>query len=91
MTNERWEHIETEHPELSDELEKVRETLLVPDKIVKSRTDKEAELFYRNYETTHIGHKFMCVVVKVRADDSFMITAYFTDTIKKGEVLWERT
>jgi len=48
------------------------------------------ELFYRNYETTPVSHKFLCVVVKVLPDDLFMITAYFTDTVKKGLLLWEK-
>lgn len=32
----------------------------------------------------------MCVVVKVKVDDVFILTAYFTDAIKKGDVLWEK-
>ena len=90
VTTERWEHIETHHPEMSGEIEKVRETLLAPDRVVRSRTDTQVELFYRDYETTGVGHKFMCVAVKVLEDDLFMITAYFTDAIRKGEALWEK-
>jgi hypothetical protein len=29
-----------------------------------------------------------CVVVKYFSDDAFVITAYLTDTIKAGEILW---
>ena len=90
ITSERWGHISGDHPEMAGELEKVRSTLLAPDRIVRSRTDPKVELFYRDFETTLIGRKFLCVVVKVSADDMFMITAYFTDSIKKGEILWER-
>ncbi|MGA2223023.1 MAG: hypothetical protein ABSH41_01100 [Syntrophobacteraceae bacterium] len=90
VTSERWEHIETEHPEMSGDLEKVLETLLAPDKVVRSRTDAQVELFYRQYETTRVGHKLMCIAVKVLTNDLFMITAYFTDTVKKGETLWEK-
>jgi hypothetical protein len=32
----------------------------------------------------------MCVVVKVAPPDAFIVTAYYTDAVKKGEVLWER-
>ncbi len=90
VTSERWEHIETEHPEMSGDLEKVLETLLTPDKVVRSRTDAQVELFYREYEPTRVGHKLMCIAVKVLPDDLFLITAYFTDTVKKGEILWEK-
>jgi hypothetical protein len=48
------------------------------------------ELFYRAYETTPVTHKYLCVVVKAFPGDAFMITAYFTDSVKKGLVLWEK-
>lgn len=90
LTDERWEHIEFDHPEMSDQLEKISETILSPDCIIMSRTDNEVELFYRYYHSTPVKDKFMCVVLKVTANDLFIITAYFTDTVKRGEVLWEK-
>ena len=48
------------------------------------------ELFYRNYDATPVTKKSLCVVVKVLTDDFYIVTAYFTDAIKKGDVLWER-
>ncbi len=32
----------------------------------------------------------MCVVVKFKQDDVFVIAAYFTDSIKKGDLLWKK-
>lgn len=32
----------------------------------------------------------MCIVVKFKEADAFVITAYFTDSIKKGDVLWKK-
>jgi len=90
LTHERQEHIETDHPEMSGQIGKVQETLLNPDIIVRSRTDPGVELFYRHYNVTPVTEKYLCVVVKVLTEDPFIITAYFTDTIKKGEVLWEK-
>jgi hypothetical protein len=47
---EAWqEHFETAHPEMVGQLEKIQETLLNPDQIVRSRTDPEVELFYCRY------------------------------------------
>ncbi len=69
FTRERLKHIQTEHPEMSGQIEKISETLLNPDRIVKSWTDSEAELFYRNYDATPVTKKFLCVVVKVLTDD----------------------
>ena len=90
LTEERQEHIEKDHPEMSGQIDKIKETLLNPDKIVKSRVDPSVELFYRHYDTTPVTEKYLCVVVKVLIEDAFIITAYFTDTIKRGDVLWQR-
>lgn len=90
LTNERQEHIEADHPEMSGQIDKIQNTLLNPDMIVRSRTDPEVELFYRHYDTTPVTKKYLCVVVKEAAGDFFTITAYFTDSIKRGNVLWQR-
>ena len=37
---------------------------------------------------TKVGDKWLCVVVKCLADDAFIITAYLTDKLKKGTLLW---
>jgi len=90
LTNERRNHIEIDHPEMNRQIGKIKETLSNPDIIVRSRTDSEVELFYRHYESTPVTKKCLCVVVKVLINDMFIITAYFTDTIKGGDVLWEK-
>ncbi len=90
LTNERREHLETEHPEMYGQIGKIRETLLKPDKIVRSRTDSDVELFYRHYDATPVTEKFLCIVFKVLFGDIFIITGYFTDTMKKGEILWKK-
>jgi hypothetical protein len=89
FTGERRDHIESDHPEMSGQLEKIENTLLSPDIIVKSRTDPQVELFYRNYKKTPVSEKYLCVAVKALLENNlFIMTAYFTDTIKGGEVLW---
>lgn len=90
FTDERQEHIETEHPEMSDQIDKIKRTLLKPDIVVKSRTDPEVELFFKHYDSTPVTKKYMCVTVKVKKNDLFIITAYFTDTIKRGDILWKK-
>jgi len=90
LTDERQEHVEANHPEMYGQIGKIQKTLSKPDIIVKSRTDPEVELFYRHYAITPVAEKYLCVVVKVLVGDMFIVTAYFTDTIKGGEVLWER-
>ena len=45
-------------------------------------------LYYRYYAQTIVGGKWFCIVVKQLKNDAFIITAYLTDRIKKGEILW---
>jgi hypothetical protein len=37
---------------------------------------------------TPVGDKLLCVVVKHAGDGSFVLTAYLTDTVKKGRLVW---
>ena len=90
LTAERRLHLETAHPEMVDQVLRVVETLANPDTIVRSRTDATVELFYKHYPSTPVTDKFLCTVVKALPDDHFLITAYYTDTVKRGAVLWEK-
>lgn len=90
LTDERLNHIEADHPEMSGQIDKIKETLSNPDAIIRSRTDPNAELFYKYYDITPVTKKYLCVIIKVITDDLFLITTYFTDTVKRGEILWER-
>jgi hypothetical protein len=47
-------------------------------------------LFYRHYKATPISEKFIVVVVKVRDEEGTILTAYFTDKVKRGELVWKR-
>ena len=90
LTDERLAHI-LEHPEMADLDPKIQATLAAPQSIVQSTSDDEARLYYRFYTGTKVGDKFLCVVVKVLPDDAFVITAYLTDTVKRGEQLWPKS
>lgn len=90
FTDDRKNHIEQDHPEMLNQYDKIKDTLKSPLIIVRSKTDNEVELFYKKYSRTPVADKYLCVVVKSCIDDSFIITSYFTDTIKKGEILWKK-
>ncbi len=75
---------------MSGQVNRVRETLAEPDSIIRSKTDVSVELFYRHYEITPVTRKYLCVIVKTLEKELFIVTAYFTDRIKRGETLWER-
>jgi hypothetical protein len=90
LSSERLEHMEGDHPEMAGQVGKIKETLLSPDIIVESKTDSEVELFYKLYLSTPVTRKHLCIVVKRLKEDVFIITAYFTDRIKRGSLLWEK-
>lgn len=89
LTDERLKHI-LEHPEMKRMSRAIEETLAHPEKVIQSMSDAEAHLYYRFYIGTRVGDKFLCVLVKVGSRDAFVLTAYLTDSIKKGEVIWPK-
>lgn len=68
----------------------IERTLLAPEKVVHSVSDPTAQLYYRFYIGTRVGDKYLCVIVKETSEDAFVLTAYLTDAIKKGDILWQR-
>jgi hypothetical protein len=89
LTAKRKSYI-LEHPEMAGQEQKITETIKHPDVIVQSRSDETVRLFHRYYQGLSIGDKHLCVVVKYTEENIFIITAYFTDKVKRGEVLWEK-
>jgi hypothetical protein len=57
---------------------------------VESFSDPQARLYYRFYFGTIVGDKYVCVIVKVTGDDAFALTAYLTNRIRRGVVIWPR-
>ena len=90
LTPERRKHI-LEHPEMREWVEKIPEVLGRPERVVQSRFDPESELFDVWKTRTRVGPKYLCVVVLVKPHDAFVLTAYLTDAVKKGESLWPRS
>lgn len=89
LTDERLNHI-LEHPEMAAQRESIIQTLKEPDLVVQSLSDEEAHLYYRFYQKLLVGDKYLCVVVKFKTNDAFVVTAYFTDKPKRGDVLWKK-
>lgn len=89
LSDERALHI-MEHPEMKGMTEAIEETLANPLEVVESLSDPDAHLYYRFYLGTKVGDKYLCVVVKISEKDAFVLTAYLTDSIKKGRILWSK-
>jgi hypothetical protein len=83
LTSERWQHI-LMHPEMAEIESEIATTLLNPEVVRQSNTDKSVHLYYCYKTQTIVGEKWLCVVVKMLENDAFIITAYLTDKLKKG-------
>jgi hypothetical protein len=80
LTRERWNHIQ-KHT-ITDQ-QPVREALIEPDVVRKSRYDQSTRLYYRS-----TNDHYTAVVAQV--EEGFILTAYETETTKEGELLWQR-
>ena len=89
LTEERFAHIR-EHPEMEGLEDAIDTAVENPLTVIRSRSDSDVELYYDYVYTMYFDDKYLCVVVKTVAEDSFVITAYLTDKVKKGDVIWER-
>ena len=73
------------HSVMSGREDDVEDALRDPDEVRVSRKDSEAFLFYR----TEYPGRWVCAVVKrLNSNEGFLITAYPTDAIKKGDLAW---
>ncbi|MBF0105760.1 MAG: hypothetical protein HQM16_10590 [Deltaproteobacteria bacterium] len=88
LTDERLAHI-LEHPEMHEMTDAIQEALLHPEFVVQSISDETANLYYRYYSKTMVGGKYLCVIVKIQENDAFILTAFLTDKVKKGKILWK--
>ena len=88
ITKERMKHI-LRRPEMKNQRKKIEETLKDPDAIVESKYDKTVLLYHKLYPKTPVTRKYLLVAVKILDRDAFVLTAFFTDKIKKGDIVWE--
>ncbi len=80
-----WEYLITiKHPVMKGKDDIVRDALEHPDVIRQSRTDKDVFLYYKQSD------KLYCVVVRHVGAEGFLITAYPTDKVKEGDVIWTK-
>jgi hypothetical protein len=68
--------------------EDIERAVATPDCVVESVSDTETRLYYRYLAQTLVGPKYLYMEVKVLPGDAFVITAYLTDNVKEGRVLW---
>ncbi|MBS3176721.1 hypothetical protein J4457_05815 [Candidatus Woesearchaeota archaeon] len=74
LTPKQWKHIQ-EHPEMTDKIERIRETLEKPDKIFQSPSEPKVHYYFK-YDKT-IG-KYLLVAVKYLNGQGFIITSFYS-------------
>jgi len=87
LSDERWNHIIETHPEIKEFIKELEGALIDPELIKRRVYNENVVLFYRHYKHIYEG-KYMCVVV--RLDEKSIVTAYITDRIKSGDVIWKK-
>lgn len=89
LTDERWNHIATRHPEVSGWRERVLETVSEPDIIQQG--DYEELLAIREYAELPLGRYVVVVYRETGPDDGFVLTAYVASRVSvKRRVIWKR-
>ncbi len=86
-TVSHWELITTvKHPITRGREADTQATLNNPDEVRVSKSDTQVFLFYR----TDGEKRWVCAVTKRLNGEGFLITAYRTDKIKEGTVIWQK-
>ena len=87
LSDERWSHITEKHPEIKRYANKIKEVLFSPDLIKVSKKDRTVYLLYKFYREIFDG-KYLLIVVHVLKKE--IITAFITDKIKEGDIIWQK-
>ena len=89
LTNEGWRHICTVHPELQGELEKVNRVMKSPD-FIKQGNKADTFILYKFFPRTIVSPRYLALVTKYLNTEGIVLIGYFTQRIRKGEVLWRK-
>jgi len=87
LTDERWRHIITQHPQVESYRERLGDVLAAPTYVRRSRRDEDVLLYRREYAGLP-GGNYLLLVVKI-GQRSFILTSYLIDRVRRGETLWE--
>lgn len=84
LSADQQDHINQRHPEATTELISI--CLLNPLEIRKSSSNKIAHLYYiiKNKQ------RFFCVILKICEDGNYISTAYTTNKIKHGDIIFKK-
>ncbi len=81
-------HILSEHPEMKPYLARLEEVFRAPIAVKHSRRDPQVYLYYR-YDPDILGGKYLLGVARI-GRHAEVLTAYVTDIMKKGVLVWPK-
>ena len=87
LTDDQWNHIIKEHPEVEPYKNRLPDVLIKPDLVKRSKRDRDTFLYYHYYEDVYQG-KYLLIVARTR--DWLLLTCYITDRVKEGDVVWKK-
>ena len=85
-TETYWQKLIIKHPDIADLEPLVQQALQAPDEIRQSSRDPGILLFY----CLRKPQRWVVAVARRLNGEGFLITAYQTDAIKEGVVLWPK-
>jgi len=89
LDEDKWNHV-LEHPEMENQIDRLRETVVDPDEVRKSVYDPSVWLFYRFYADTPVTEKYLLVIAKISNKEGFIVTSFFTNRVKTGGLVWKK-
>lgn len=85
LTSERWNHIVLRHPEMSAYLEEVKMVLQNPTVIIQDYFDQNIKFYQKYYK-----EEKCYITLVIEEQKGFIITAYTTNSPKRGYILWQK-
>lgn len=82
-------HIAYFHLEVLVDETKINLTVAEPELVAMGATE-DVRVCYRRFIETPVTEKYLAVVVKLLDGEGFIVTAYFTDRVRRSRVLWRR-
>ncbi len=79
LTEERKRHITTFHPDVKPFVRYFEATLLTPKSVIRSKHDTDVFICYRELPHRKL---FLAVVVRLKSNNNFILTAYVTNKVK---------
>ncbi len=85
-TEAYWQKLLVKHPDIAGIETFVQQTLHNPDEIRQSSRDESVLLFY----LLRKPQRWVVAVARRLNGEGFLITAYQTDAVKEGHMLWRK-